>query len=342
VKHLLVLVAVVGAVTAAACKKPSGSNPAPPATQAAAKAPEAPPAPKPLPEQLPDVLARVNGQEVKKADFDMLVRDLELGQGPIPAERRTEVLRGTLDQLVTYTLLKQEAAARSITATDAEVDARIAQMRQQFPNEEAFKSALGQRNMSVERLRNDTRNDIVITKMMDAEVASEPACTDAEAKDFYEKNPDKFQQPELVRASHILLKVDASAPETAKKKVRAQIDGLLKRAKAGEDFAKLARAHSQDGSAAQGGDLGPFPRGQMVPPFDEAAFALKPGELSGVVTTQFGYHIIKVTDRTAASVVPLEQVNERVKQVLTNQKKQQHATGFIASLKQKSKIEVLV
>ncbi len=295
-----------------------------------------------MPAQLPDVLAKVNGEDVKKSDFDMLVRDMELGQGPIPAERRDEILRGTLDRLITYTLLSQEAKSRKVVATDSEVEERLKQMQQQFPNEEAFKKALADRNMTIERLRSDTRNDLVISKMMDAEVSTTPGASDAEAKEFYEKNPDKFKQPEQVRASHILIRVDENADAAAKQKALAKIQALLKRAKAGEDFAALAKANSQDGSAAQGGDLSYFGRGQMVPAFDEAAFKLKPGEISDVVTTQFGYHIIKVTDHKDASTVPLEQVSDRVKQFLSGQKKQEKADQFITSLKEKSKIEVLV
>jgi peptidyl-prolyl cis-trans isomerase C len=295
-----------------------------------------------MPAQLPDVLAKVNGEDVKKSDFDMLIRDMELGQGPIPAERRDEILRATLDRLITYTLLSQEARSRKVVATDTEVDERLKQMQQQFPNEEAFKKALTERNMTLDRLRSDTRNDLVISKMMDAEVSTTPGASDAEAKEFYEKNPDKFKQPEQVRASHILIRVDENADAAAKQKALAKIQALLKRAKAGEDFAALAKQNSQDGSAAQGGDLNYFGRGQMVPAFDEAAFKLKPGEISDVVTTQFGYHIIKVTDHKDASTVPLEQVSDRVKQFLSGQKKQEKADQFITGLKEKSKIEVLV
>ena len=341
-------VAVVAVLAASgACRK----SPAPAATSTAATSGQTPAAsaplnlptpPKPVPAQLPDVLARVNGQEVKKTDFDMLVKDMELGQGPIPAERRDEVLRATLDRLITYNLLSQEAKARNVTCTDAEIDQRLKEMQGQFPNEEAFKKALAERNMSVERLKSDTRNDLVISKMMDSEVSAAATATDADAKTFYEKNPDKFKQGEQIRASHILIRVDEKADEAAKKKARAQIDTLLKRAKAGEDFAALAKANSQDGSASQGGDLSYFARGQMVPQFDQAAFALKTGDVSNVVTTQFGYHIIKVTDHKQESTVPLEQVNDRVKQFLTGQKKQEKADQFIAGLKQKAKIEVLI
>jgi peptidyl-prolyl cis-trans isomerase C len=344
VKKLCVFL-LAAAVAPAACRKtpaPAATSTATTTTPGTPAAAAAPQPPKPMPAQLPDVLAKVNGEDVKKSDFDMLVRDMELGQGPIPAERRDEILRATLDRLITYTLLSQEAKSRKVVATDSEVEERLKQMQQQFPNEEAFKKALAERNMTLDRLRSDTRNDLVISKMMDAEVATTPGASDAEAKEFYDKNPDKFKQPEQVRASHILIRVDENADAAAKQKALAKIQALLKRAKAGEDFAALAKANSQDGSAAQGGDLNYFGRGQMVPAFDEAAFKLKPGEISDVVTTQFGYHIIKVTDHKDATTVPLEQVSDRVKQFLSGQKKQEKADQFITTLKEKSKIEVLV
>jgi peptidyl-prolyl cis-trans isomerase C len=328
-------------LVAPACRKP----PAPPATAvpaATAAQTVQTGAAKPVPAELPDVLARVNGEAVSKTDFDMFVRNMELGRGPIPAERRDEILRSVLDQLITAKLLSQEASARHVAVTDAEVDEQLRQIRQQFPSEEEFKKALSARSMSVERLRADARTELAISKMMQAEVSSAPPASDADAREFYDKNPEKFKQGELVRASHILVKVDEAANADVKKQARTKIDAVLKRAKAGEDFATLAREHSQDGSAQAGGDLDYFPRGQMVPAFEQAAFALKPGQISDVVTTQFGYHIIKVTDRKAASTVPLEQVNNRIKQFLTEQKKQQLAEAFITGLKQKSRIEVLI
>lgn len=322
----------------AACNKNKSGTEAS-ATSAASATPEPP---KPFPTQLPDVLARVNGDEVKKSDFDLLIRNMELGQGPVPAEQRDEVFRGMLDRLITYKVLQHEASNRNITASDTEVDQRLQAMRGQFPTEEEFKKALAARSMSEDRLRADARVEIVIGKMLEKEAEAEPEATDAEARAFYEKNPDKFKQGEAVRASHILLMVDEKADEATRKKVRAEIDKILKQARAGQDFAKLAKEHSQDGSAAQGGDLNFFGRGSMVPPFEEAAFALEPGQISDVVTTQFGYHIIKVTERKAATTVPLETVSAQVKQYLTQQKKKERVDAFIKNLKDKSRIEVLV
>jgi peptidyl-prolyl cis-trans isomerase C len=340
VRNLTTVLLALTVLASAACNKakatPEGGS------QTASATPEKPEPPKPFPAQLPDVLARVNGEDVKKTDFDLLLRNMELGKGPVPAEQRDEVFRGMLDRLITYKVLQHEATNRNISASDAEVEERMKGMRGQFPTEEEFKKALAARSMSEERLRSDARTEIVIGKMLENEAASEPEATDADARAFYEKNPDKFKQEEAVRASHILLMVDEKAGDPARKKIRGDIEKILARARGGEDFAKLAKAHSQDGSAPQGGDLNFFGRGSMVPPFEQAAFALKPGEISDVVETQFGYHIIKVTDRKPAAAVPLETVNAQVKQFLTQQKKKERVDAFIKTLKDKSRIEVLV
>ena len=343
----LVLIYVVAALcSTAACRKNPAEQTAAAQAPAPAQAPSGEPAqaapPKPMPAELPEVLARVNGQPVTRSDFERLLKNMEAGRGPIPAERRDEVLRAALDQLITYTLMKQEAAARKLTVAETDVDSQIAQMQKQFPNEGEFNKALSARNTTVAQLKADARNDMTINKLVEAELATTPAATDVDAKDFYDKNPDQFKQPETARASHILIMVDEKADDATRKAARAKADDILKRAKAGEDFAALAKQHSQDPSGQQGGDLGVFPRGQMVPAFEQAAFALQPGAISDVVTTQFGYHIIKLAEKKEASTVPFDQVKPQVVEYLTNQKKQQRVEAFIEEAKKRAKIEVLV
>jgi peptidyl-prolyl cis-trans isomerase C len=338
-KVFVALCAVTLLAASLGCRKPPSAS-----TTASAQTPEQTPKapPKPLPAQLPDVLAKVNGEPVKKADFDRLVKNMELGNGPIPADRRDEILRAALEQLITYNVLMQEAKSRNVTVSDAEVDARLKQMRGQFPTEAEFAKAVEARGMSLDQMKIDTKRDLEIKKMMDEEVAQAGPATEIEAKAFYDKNPDKFTQGEAVRASHILIMVDQKADDATRKKAREKIDGVLKQARSGQDFAALAKEHSQDGSAAQGGDLNFFPRKQMVPQFETAAFALQAGQISDVVETQFGYHIIKVTDRRAATTVPFTQVSAKIVEFLTGQKKQDRATAFIEQTKKKAKIEVLV
>jgi len=329
--------------TAAPAASSTATGTPAPAAPGAPTAPVPPaPAAHPVPAQLPDVLARVNSEGVRRSDFERLLKNVELNNGPVPPDRRDEILRKVLDELITYTVLKQEAKARKVTVSDAEVETQLNSLRASAKTEANFNKELAARKMTIEQLRADARNELAIARMMSDQVASAAPATDAEAKAFYDQNPNRFKRDEAVRASHILIKVDQGADEATKKQARAKIDAILKRAKAGEDFAALAKENSDDGSASQGGDLNFFPKEQMVPEFSNAAFALKTGEISDVVTSQFGYHIIKVTDRKPAGTVPLQEVNDRVKQFLTEQKKQQQAQAFIAQLREKAKIEVLI
>jgi len=327
-------------LSAASCSKaPSAEQAAPAATEASAAAAQPP---KPMPAELPDVLARVNDQPVTKAEFDRLIRNMEAGAGPIPAERRDEILRTALDQLITYNVMKQEAASRKIAISEAEIDAQVHQMQAQFPSEAEFQEALGARNMSLEQLKADARVDMLIERMVEAEAATAAAASEADARTFYEGNPDQFAQGESVRASHILVMAKEEADEATKARARAKIEAVLKQARAGEDFAALAREHSDDGSKEQGGDLGYFERGRMVPPFDEAAFALEPGQMSDVVTTPFGYHIIKVVDKKPGETVPYDAVKDKIIEYLNHQKRQQQIESFVQDARKRARIEVLV
>jgi peptidyl-prolyl cis-trans isomerase C len=336
------IVAAVVVATLVACRKAPAEQTGAPATPAATPPAAAAPAPpKPMPSDLPDVLATVNGKPVTRTDFERLIKNVEMSRGPIPAERRDEVYRTALDQLITYTVMKQEAEARNVAVPDAELDGRVKEMQGQMTADQ-FAKALSDRNTSAEQLKTDTRIDMMIDKMFQGEVSTIAAATDAEAKEFYEKNPDKFKQGESVRASHILVMAGENADEATKKAARTKIEGLLKRVRAGEDFAKLAAEYSDDGSKAQGGDLGFFQKGQMVPAFDQVAFSLAPGEVSDVVTTQFGYHIIKLAERRDPTTVPYEQVKPQIVEFLSSEKKRERVDAFIQEAKKRAKIEVLV
>ena len=205
-----------------------------------------------MPAQLPAVLARVNGEAVTKVDFDRLIKNMEVrANQPVPAERRDAIFRQALEQLVTYAVLSQETRARKVTVSDEEVDGSIKQMQSQFKTADEFKKALDARGMTLDKLKSDTRIDMSINKMVESEVSSQPAPSDAECREFYDKNPDKFKQDESVRASHILFRVDENADAATKKKVMDQAQAVLKEARGGADFAELAKKHSADGSAQQ-------------------------------------------------------------------------------------------
>ena len=314
-----------------------------PASRQAQGGPGAP-AVKPVPAQLPDVVARVNGEDVKKAEFEMAIRSIEdRARSAVPAEQRDEVYRQVLDRLIGFHLLVQEANARKVVAPPWEVDSQVEQIKKQFPTEDAFKQMLQARGVTVEKLRADTAQTIAVNVMLKDELEPKIAVSDADRKKFYDENRARFRQDDAVHASHILIRTPENADAAAKAKAKTQADDLLAQVKKGADFAGLARKHSQDpGSAPNGGDLGFFSKGQMVPAFEQAAFGLKPGETSGVVETPFGYHIIRVSEFKAGRDLGFEEVKGQIEEYLKQQLRDQKSQEFVDQLKAKGKIQIFI
>jgi peptidyl-prolyl cis-trans isomerase C len=299
---------------------------------------------KPVPAELPSVIARVNGESVTKKEVEAALTVLE-GQngGPVPPTERDRVLRGIVDQMIGFKLLLQESKSRKVAVTEPEIDARMASIRQRFPTEEAFKNALTSQKMTLDQVRTEQRQQLMINRLLETEVGSKSKASPDEVAKIYKERPELFQQPPQVHASHILITVAADADATAKAAALAKATKILKDARAGKDFAALAKEFSQDpGSAAQGGDLGFFAANQMVPPFSDAAFKLKPGSISEIVETQFGYHIIKVLEKKPGRTVPLDEVRPQIEQRLSQEKGQREVQAFVQALRQKSKVEVFM
>ena len=356
-KQQYVCLAVLLAASVA-CQKPAasqssqapaakpGATPAAPGGAAAATTPATPAtpaAPKPVPAELPSVVAKVNGDAIPRAEFETTIQNVESRAGrPVPPEQRDQVYRGVLEDLIALRLLKQEVARRQLTASDAELAEAMKGMRQQFPTEAAFKQALTAQKMTLEQLRQETRTQVLVSKMLQQEVASQVAVKPTEISGFYEKNPDKFQQPEAVRASHVLITVPEGAAPAARAAARTKAENVLKQARAGADFAKLAQTYSDDASKGRGGDLGFFPKGQMVPAFEAAAFALAPNQISDIVESPFGYHVIKVIEKRPAQSVPFSEAAPRIEQYLRQEQQQAKTKAFVDQLRAKGNVQVLI
>jgi peptidyl-prolyl cis-trans isomerase C len=329
-------------VSAAACRK---AAPAPATTTAgSAAAPSGPAAVKPMPAEIPAVLARVNGEAIEKWEFDSAVKRIESRAGaPVPADKRDEFLRGVLDQLVAFHLLAQESRNRKIEVSEAEVDARVGDVRHSFPSEQAFTDNMTAQGLTIDRIREQTRAQLQVSKVIDVEFASTPPVEDAEIDAFYQQNVERFKQDETVHASHILIAAGENAAPAEKTQARDKAQSVLKQLRRGASFAALARTESQDpGSAQNGGDLGFFPKGRMTPAFEAAAFKLKAGETSGVVETPFGFHIIKVHERRPPHTATLAEVGGQIKQYLEQGRREQKLEAFIQQVRGKSKIDILV
>jgi len=297
----------------------------------------------PVPAELPDVVARVNGEDISGAELNVAVARIEAQLGsPLPDSDRSHVVRELLDQLIAYRLLTQEAASRGLSATDAEIDSEVAFVQAQFPTAEAFAQALAQQQSTLEEFRTETGRQLAVGRLIDAAVSSQVEVTPEEVTAFYEANPDQFREGAQVRASHILIATEANDAD-AIDDARARAQDVLAQVEAGGDFAALAREYSDDpGSGPSGGDLGYFGQGAMVPEFEQAAFALQPGETSGLVQSQFGFHIIRVVDRQPERMMPLDDVRDQLQQYLQGQGEQEATQAFIARLRDEGDVEVLI
>jgi peptidyl-prolyl cis-trans isomerase C len=291
-----------------------------------------------------DPVAKVNGTTITRQDLDRAVKVLvsqnRLPQ-PLPAESLKQAEEAALDQLISAELLYQDGLKLEMKDLDKQVGEKISQNKAKFPSADDFEKALKSVEMTEKDLKEFTRKDIVISNLIEKNIADKTTVTEADVKKFYDDNPDKFKQEPSAKASHILCGVDASATPEEKKKAREKAEALLKKIKAGEDFATLAKSDSTCPSSKQGGDLGTFSKGQMVAPFEKAAFALKPGEVSDVVETQFGYHIIKLTEKKDGGSIKFDEVKSKIQDFLKNQKVQKGVMDYLDALKVKAKIEKL-
>jgi peptidyl-prolyl cis-trans isomerase C len=311
------------------------------AKPAAAPGTPSPPV-KPVPATLPQVVARVNGEPITLAEFQQSLREYEERAGAVMPDTRDRIYRGVLDDMVAFRLLSAELKTRKMDVDSAKLEAAMGELRSRFPNETAYRQALVEQKMTVEQLRERTRTTLLINDLLEQEVGKSVSVKPSDVATYYEQNPSRFVQPEAVRVSHILISVPSNAPEAARNAARARAAELAKKARTGGDFAALARTHSNDASRARGGDLGFIVPGQAQPPFEQAAFALAPGEVSDPVETVYGFHVIKGGPKRAAQQVPFGQAAPQVEQFLIEQRKQDLARAYVDRLKSSGKVDILI
>ncbi len=294
-----------------------------------------------------EVVARVNGTEIKRKDLDIAVQafivQMSRQNRSLPPSETSTLDQNVLEQLIGRELLLQEGKKHIPSDLEKKVQEQVDQTKAQLGGEEEFKSKLAESGLTVEEYTRNVRDSFIIRAAIQAAVEKEVKIAPEDVKGFYDKNPDQFKQPELVRASHILIRVAPDATDEVKKEKRVQIEAARALVKSGEKFADVARKVSEDpGSAPTGGDLGFFARGRMVPEFDTAVFSLKTNEISPVITTQYGYHILVVTDRKPAGTMPFDEVKEDLADFLKQQKGAEVTRKHVAELRQAAKVEVLL
>jgi peptidyl-prolyl cis-trans isomerase C len=303
-----------------------------------------------------DVAVTVNGVEITERQVEEAI-DAELqrmaagGAKIYPALReqfKRQMRPQIVDRMVVDQLLTEQIQASNIVITTEDVNEYLRQSgaQQQPPlsleDIKALVEARGQNFGEMVRQLQSSRG-MMYQKLMEMQFETKADVNETDARKYYSENPSEFNTPEQVRASQILISTGTSDPNADPNQVKAQAkaraESLLKQIKQdGADFATLAKANSKHSTAKNGGDLGFFGRGENDPSFDKAAFDLKVGQVSGVVETRWGYHIIRVTDRREAQVITFEETRDKIIGWLKQRKQREIVRQYVDSLKEKAKI----
>lgn len=280
------------------------------------------------------VAALVNGEEIHMDYMERQYKIISVNYQMYGMElSKIQLLENAL---IPQMILVQEAKKEGIEVTDEEVtefvDSEMTKIMESMPEEELL-AQLDSMGVTLEDLKADNaiayRTQLYIQRLLEKSVWSGIEMSDKEIKDYYDNNIAQFKSGEQVKASHILVETKAEA------------ENILKQLKAGADFEELAQEHSTCPSGAEGGDLGYFEHGSMVQEFEEAAFAMKVGEISEVVGTQFGYHIIKLTAKKDGGTAGFDEVKDELTQQLMIGKQRAAEETYINQLKDSAEIEIL-
>ncbi len=294
-----------------------------------------------------ELVARVNGHGITRTEFDVLVQSNveqyeRQSNQPFPEEQRMPLQQQVLEGLITRTVLEMEIESLGLSVSQERYERTMAEFKSQFPDENAYRQALAQQGFTEERFENELRRQLSIENLITTQALEGLSLEEAELREFYQDNPEYFQRPEQITARHIILTTQNAEDEAERNVIRARIDDIRERIQAGEDFAEMAREYSEDGSASQGGRLGTFGRGQMVPEFEEVAFSLEVGELSTVVETRFGYHLVQVTEKTPEQTVPFEDARDNIEEFLLEDTRNQVAQEYVMDLRESARVERLI
>lgn len=341
----LALAAVVASLVVSGCGKK--------AAESASSAPETTPAvtspdlfTKPIGSGLPDpstVLAVVNGTDITLGQFnkemDVMMNRM---QGRVPPERlgqmRMQMRDQLLDNMITRQVLIDQVKSADVTIDDEEFKKAVDELTATLPAGVTLTDMLAQAQTTEEEFKSTLTTELKIRKLIEAQTGKPEPASEEEIETFYKENQEQFERPETVSASHILIGTEPTDSEEVKQAKHKEAEEVRKQLLEGADFAQMAAEHSSCPSKAQGGNLGRFPRGRMVPEFEEAAFTQNVGEIGEIVETQFGYHVIKVDERDEAGITPLEEVKEQLGTYLANQKQQKSVQAYIETLREKASV----
>jgi peptidyl-prolyl cis-trans isomerase C len=296
--------------------------------------------------QTADKAAVVNGAPIDRSELEGEVLKIQktlLGFGkPLTCGQVASIQTEVLESLIRREILYQESKKSGIKVDQDAVTGEMDALRKQFFTTAEYKNELMRRGLTEDTLRSRLEQNLTVQQYVERQFASKVVVSDNDMVSYYESHLEIFKQPLQVAASHILIQTDPKWEESRKQEARRKAEQILKSLKKGQDFAALAREQSDGPTRTSGGDLGYIKMGQLDKPLENAVFSLKPGEISDVVETSYGFHLFKVTDRKPETVLAYEKVKEKIRQFLRDEKAKQEADLRAKSLREKAAVEIFL
>ncbi len=293
------------------------------------------------------VVARVNGEPIYGDQLQPAVANnlAQLGRHGARTDN-TELVEPLqarqLNDLIGNLLVYQESKKRTIENMDEKVNQRVKGREEKYGAGQGMAGYWKTRRRSMGGLRESLKARIRVDEYLKEQGVLEPEIPEDRIREMYDVDPKSFSTTETVRVSHILIAVDGQAGTEEKQQARQKAEQIREEILAGGDFAAMAKAHSDCKTAPKGGDLGHIKKGYMAAAFDEVAFSLEKDNVSEVVETRFGYHVIKAVDRKPARLIPYEEMRDFLKTYLQGEESKKKLAAHIAELRKKSEIEILL
>ncbi len=289
----------------------------------------------------------VNGKKVTEAQIEAVLNPrMQQMAGRIPEnmipQYRQQIRKHVIEQLVIDELISQKEKENGIDVNQSELDQNInEQVAEQNLTIDEFKSLLRAYGTNFSDHEQRVREKIMFERLLEVEITGKVRKpTDSQAETYYDENIQQFSKPEMIHTKHILIRpADSNDPNQAKAKAETKAQELLKQLQGGADFNDLAKQYSACPSGKNGGDLGMQAKGTFVPPFEKAAYALKPGRLSDVVQTNFGFHIIKLMERVDAETTSFNAAKDQILEILSAKQKEGLFLEYITKIKAEADVK---
>ncbi|MDA8241061.1 MAG: peptidylprolyl isomerase [Nitrospiraceae bacterium] len=290
------------------------------------------------------VIARVNGVGLTEGQIERVLDEMiprAFFHGNITRDKRAEYRPKAFEELIKRELYYQEAKRTGIEVTAADIDKTVKEIEEGYKPQGGLEKVMKAGGFTMETLRKAIARDLTINRFAEREISAKAKVSDEFLRQYYEQHKAEFLRPEAVRLRMVSIFVDPAATKEERAEKKKHAEEILAKSKAGEDFADLAAKYSNDDWRVKGGDFGIRHRGQFDPEIEKAAFALKPGEISGLVETIYGYHFIKLEERLPRTQLSFEEMKDKLRKKLEDDRTKELAESLLKRLKENAKIEIV-